>query len=750
MNRLEPMADNVAAVLASHGIKPAHILMVASTDLAIDGSYADFWLVITKQLLVIVNEPGSFYQEYELAKLGELKAESLNGNGMLVAVHEENRQLLCRYSNTMAGKFGQFSQLANRVRAGEELRDADFHANFYQPTCPTCGRLFPDPKRRICPKCLDRRALFLRVLSYLPRYKVQVGIILLTILARSVLEVFAPYLGGRILFDEVLTEGGRYYGHIFEFILCMALFAFLGVLMGVIHGRVNATLTPRVILDLKTQVFAAMQRLSLGFFASKETGTLMTRVSHDANHLQYFFHDGFPYFIVNLINIIGITTVMMFMNWKLTLLVLIPTPLIVYFVAKVLPRLWRAYSRRYRRSAALSALINDTLSGIRVVKAFGKEEIEKNRFAIKNQAVFRTNMELGYISAKLFPMLTFIMSIGGLLVFCYGGALVIRGEATFGMLWSFIGYIGMLYGPLEFMTHIVDWWSSCMNSAQRIFEILDAQPEVAERLNPIRIPHIEGHIELNQVTFGYEPNKPVLEDITIDIAPGEVIGVLGYSGAGKSTLVNLVSRLYDVQAGYVQIDGVDVRDLCIQDLRNQIGMVLQDTYLFAGSIAENVAYAKPQASREEIIEACKVASAHDFIIKLPNGYDTVIGHRGQNLSGGERQRLAIARAILHNPRILILDEATASVDTETERAIQEGLEQLVKGRTTIVIAHRLSTLRNADRLMVIEKGKIVECGTHEELITLNGCYYKMLQQQKEALRIRGVEVSEQELAGRAG
>ncbi len=278
-----------------------------------------------------------------------------------------------------------------------------------------------------------------------------------------------------------------------------------------------------------------------------------------------------------------------------------------------------------------------------------------------------------------------------------------------------------------------------MNSAQRIFEVLDAVPDVAESHDPVKLPGgLKGNIELKNVTFSYEPNKPVLHEINLEIKAGEMIGLVGHSGAGKSTLTNIITRLYDVNEGEILIDGVNIKDIAFADLRPHIGMVLQDTYLFRGSIAENIAYARPEASNDDIIKAAKAANAHDFIIKMPDGYDTVLGVRKSNLSGGERQRISIARALLHNPKILILDEATASVDTDTERQIQEALERLVKGRTTIAIAHRLSTLRNADRLVVVEKGKIVETGTHSELLKSEGAYFKMVQKQKEALKIRGV------------
>lgn len=770
MHQLEPMPEHIVAAFDSHGVKLAEIVLCAAADLDRRGVYADEWLVATRQKIGFLSgkatsEPHQVrrrsqrtpanwqevaYREIALADMGEIKAESLNGNGVLVATVSGQLQTLCRYSNTMTRKFGQFARLVNKLREQKELSDTDFREEVFQPTCPTCGLLYPDSRRRVCPKCLDKRALFLRVLSFLPRYQKQVALILLCMLASSGLQILSPYLGGKILFDEVLRPGGRYSGHLLQMILVMATMQLMSVGLSVAYGRVNAGLSAQVVFDLKTQVFAAMQRLSLGFFTKRETGNLMTRVNQDSTHLQYFFHDGFPYFIVNAVNLVGVMTVMAFMNWRLALLVLLPVPAIIYSVQNVFPKLWSVFSRRYRRTSALNSMVNDSLTGIRVVKAFGKEKTETLQFARRSKDVFSINMQAGYITSTLFPAMSFLMSLGGLIVWSIGGWDVISGRMSFGTLWTFIGYLGMLYGPLEFMTHIVDWWSSCMNSAQRIFEILDAVPEVAERVSPIPIEQMQGKIEMENVTFGYEPGKPVLKEISLSIEPGEMLGILGYSGAGKSTLANLVTRLYDPQEGSVKIDGCDVRELRIADLRAQIGMVLQETYLFAGTIAENVAYANPQATREDIIQACIVARAHDFIVKLPNGYETTIGHRGQNLSGGERQRLAIARAILHNPRILILDEATASVDTETEQGIQEGLERLVEGRTTIAIAHRLSTLRNADKLLVMDEGRIVEMGTHEELLELKGHYYKMLEKQRTALKIRGVEVSEHELAGRVG
>jgi len=326
-----------------------------------------------------------------------------------------------------------------------------------------------------------------------------------------------------------------------------------------------------------------------------------------------------------------------------------------------------------------------------------------------------------------------VWGFGSLFVLGYMNA-----DMEFGTLIMFVGYVALLTGPMEFFSNIFRWWSSCMNSAQRIFEIIDSRPEVAERHDPVRIEYMRGDIELRNVTFEYEANKEVLKEVNIKVGAGEMLGIEGKSGAGKSTLVNLISRLYDPKRGDVFIDGINVRDLKMSDIRGNVAMVSQETYIFRGTVYENIAYAKPESTREEVISAAIAASAHDFICNMPDGYDTLIGSGGRDLSGGEKQRVSIARAILVNPRILILDEATAAVDTETEKNIQASLEKLIVGRTTISIAHRISTLRNADKLIVMEDGKIVEEGTHLELANKKGTYFKLIQIQSKALAMRGV------------
>lgn len=752
MKGLDTPPRHVIDVLHRAGVRESDLIAVVAGDLDASARFGEAWVALTAQDLLVVrgaqlpakrtgDKPAWHAEGVEripLTDVEEVTAEHLVGNGFLVATIRGEARRLCQFTNTRARAFGIFSRIAEKVRKGEEVRDEDYTDGRPAPFCPRCGRLYPEPERAICPHCMDRRALTWRVLSFFGEYKWHVTAVIALMILGAVLNLISPYLNGRILFDEVLTPGGRYEGRILEVILVMALFALASIGVNILHARINAHVTAHVIAGVKTRVFGAMQKLSMGFFTNKQTGGLMTRVNSDSAHLQYFFHDGVPYFIVNLLQIIGIVTAMLLLSWRLALLVLIPIPVIVWLMKTAFPRLWRLFSRRWRALRSLNAVVNDALTGIRVVKAFGKERQEIERFSRRNDRVYDVSLQTGYFTSSLFPVLGLLMNAGGLIVWGFGGAEVLQGEISFGTLMTFIYYLGMLYGPLEFMTHIVDWWTSAINSAQRIFEILDTAPEVAEKPDPVRLNPMQGEIELEGVTFEYEPNRPVLKNVSFHVKPGEMIGLVGHSGAGKSTITNIICRFYDVRQGAVRIDGVDVRDVAIQDLRSQIGIVPQETFLFRGTIAENIAYGRPDATMEEIIRAAKAANAHDFIVKLPDGYETIIGARGQDLSGGEKQRISIARAILHNPRILILDEATASLDTETERQIQEALKRLIQGRTTIAIAHRLSTLRDADRLIVIEKGEVVEMGTHEELEALQGVYYRLREKQREALAIRGV------------
>lgn len=680
---------------------------------------------------------GSEVQTWGIETFSKLRVQHMVGSISLVGAMtgSDEELVLLRGSLGQAKAYQKFAEKVNAEITGEPVEQRGRQT---EDQCPKCGLLYPDPASPICPKCLDKRSLTKRVLSLTPPYLKQIVTIIVLMILSSVVGLLPPYLGGQVFYDQVLAGQGPFAGRLGVVVLMIAGSQLLALIINIAHGRVNSKVAAQIVYDLKTQVFTAMQGLSLKFFNNQQTGSLMTRVNNDANHLQYFFHDGVPYFVVNLMRIVGVIAVLLVMDWQLALMVLIPVPLIVVAIVKVRPLLWRMYSKRWRTSSRLNSIINDSLSGMRVIKAFGKEDEEIKRFSRGNSRVSKVNQQVGHLTSTVFPALSYFMSIGSLVIWGFGGWRVAQGHLTFGSLIAFTGYLGMLYGPLDFMTNIVEWWSSSMNSAQRIFEVIDSPETLFKPENPEPLPQMVGAVEAHNVTFSYEDGKPVLENISFKVEPGEMIGLVGRSGSGKSTLINLIARLYDPDKGRITLDGIDLKEIDPSDLRRQMGMVLQETFLFRGTIYENIAYSKPGATPEEVIRAAEIANAHDFITKLPDGYETVLGERNINLSGGERQRIAIARAVLHNPRILILDEATSAIDTETERLVQEALERLIEGRTTFVIAHRLSTLRKADRLFVIDKGQLKEVGTHAELLKTKGIYHKLFTTQRRALSKAGV------------
>lgn len=676
---------------------------------------------------------------YKLEEIENPRVENLVSGGTLVIDHAEVPVVLLRFSGAKAKLFGRRVEVIKKAKAGEEPTEQELADPREEAICPTCGRPYGDPDRRFCPRCTNKRSLFRRTLSYAKPYRRRLAGMVVLLAITVGLRMVSPILTGSVLFDDVLAPDGRFYGAIGALMLIIAAVEIGVAVATILYNRSNSWFAAQIIFDLKTQVYDRLQHLSLGFFTRKQTGGLMTRVNGDTTEMQFFFHDGLPSIVIQSAMLLGVLIVMLLVNWQLTLLAVVPAPLLLLLIRKTFPRLWVLFSRRHQSRRRFNGLLNDVLSGAREVKSFGKEQDEIRRFTPANAAVTAGFVNARVYSATVFPLIFAVVSVGGYLIWGFGGIQVVGGTFSLGMLLSFTRYLWMVYQPLAFMTHMVEWWSYSMNAAQRVFEIIDAEPEVRECEDPVPLRPIRGRIEMEGVTFGYEPNRPVLHEISLTVGEGETIGLVGHTGAGKSTITNLITRLYDPEKGRVKIDGMDLREVAAADLRSQIGIVLQETVLFTGTVAENIAYAKPDATREEIVHAATAAEAHGFIAELPDGYDTIVGYHGHDFSGGERQRLAIARAILHDPRILIFDEATSSMDTETESRIQHAIGHLVGGRTTIAIAHRLSTLRHADRLYVVESGKIVESGTHGELMKERGAYYRLVRKQREALRHIGVK-----------
>lgn len=775
------MPAGVSKFLAGYQVKEEDVIACADTDMTLSGEFARGYVILTKsKLILMASEPeplevfqfkgagriqdvrgqkerawaADFKQVEEVERLEVLRTVC---GGILYSTAKKDLPgsvpdiRLAAFTNMKIGDVLRIVKLFDLLKEKGELTEEDLYIDEKEEYCPKCGTMYPDKERKICPKCMDRRSVFIRSLSYFKPFKLKIAVMILCYIATAGLNLVWPYLSGTILYDKVLAQnktflnlmgipGIRIAAALGLVILAMFFTKVTIQAIGILQGILTAKIVPTVVKEMKSQVFHSMGRLSISFYNKRQTGSLMTRVLSDAERVTGFFIDGLPYLFINLLTIMATAVVMFRMNWRLALLALIFVPILFTVSFKLLPRLWQFYGRRHRAERSMNSRLNDNLTGARVVKAFGQQESEINRFDRNVRRVRSAEMSLVVFDNKFYALYVIFERIASLMIWGLGSYLLLkRPDMQFGILITFVGYVDQLNGPLDFISQAFRWFTDSMNSSQRIFEIIDAVPEIQEKPEAIHMEKIRGDIELKDVTFGYEPNKPVLKKINLKIEAGKMLGIVGRSGAGKSTLVNLISRLYDPQEGEIFLDGINIKDIAFKDLRKNVAMVSQETYIFMGTVAENIAYANSGATRQDIISAAVLASAHDFICKMPDGYDTVIGSSGRNLSGGERQRISIARAILANPKILILDEATASVDTETEKAIQASVNFLIKDRTTISIAHRLSTLRDANRLVVIDNGEITEEGTHAELVEKKGTYYKLKELQTKALALKGIE-----------
>ncbi len=741
--------------------KLQHVLI---SDLTREGFYQQQWVVLTDQRIIYVGdieniEKDSFI-EVNLEEIEAIEVRELDGNQIVNIILKDRAVEFMRASKKIKIPLDDFLEVfADRVKEIKDLpseedlienRRAVVRKKSRVKTCNQCGKKISSSRRKVCDECMEQKEVIYRLLSYVKPYLLPFisGFLLLGV---TTLIGLLPPLLNRTLIDDVLGpavgyeyEEANIISEIFLnfaapgtvrllaiVVLTMLSFNLIRSALSAVRTYIINWMGQKVLLDMRNQVYEHLQKLSLSFFNKKSTGRVMTRVTSDVSRIESFLSSQLQRVGQDILTIVMIVTILFLLNWQLALIVMLPAPLLVFLTFYFRDKLHRVYRILWRRNAGLNGILADTIPGIEVVKAFNQEKREVKRFNDKNEEVFNGHIQSLKLRTLYSPSMQFLTFIGMILIWWFGGLRVIGGTLTIGTLTAFTGYMMRFYRPVQDLCRINHRFQRILTSADRVFEILDTNPEIKDREEAEELEDFQGEIEFKNITFSYDKGVPALKNVSFKVEAGEIIGLAGESGAGKTTLINLICRFYDPEDGEILIDGKSHEDIKVRSLRKHIGIVLQDPFLFSGTIASNIKYGNPAASRKEVIAAARAANAHDFIMGFSDGYESEVGERGVRISTGQRQRISIARAILKDPKLLILDEATSSVDTRTEAQIQEALERLIKGRTTFAIAHRLSTLRNADRLFILKEGEIVEQGTHDELLDKEGVYAKLHDMQRQ-------------------
>ncbi|MBQ7319953.1 MAG: ABC transporter ATP-binding protein [Clostridia bacterium] len=710
------------------------------------------FMVITDKRIYRILE-GEVLDVWSLSEMSDFSVETFYGACGFYAKVRGNSTLLCRF---ISGRnLPRYSVLQN---ACDELATGKVRvvsSNEPERFCPKCGRPFV-VHTKICPFCQSKKEIYkklwgmtrgLRLMMLFPLVVAMIGMVIRFVVP-AVQKIAINYYiypqdnaAPSAVVETLRSLVGDVGMQFIVIVICIVTLDLFHRALGVVQSRLAAVSGNRFTRMLRALLFEKIQMLSMASIQNKSTGDLMGRINNDVAVVQNFITNLLPTYFAQLFSFVMALGLLVWLSPVMCLFIFIPLPIAVFCIVKF----WSFMQKRNVRAWILDQRTNrglqDVLNGIRVVKAYGNEEKAIDEFEYNTAKQSRQEESNAKLFDTLFPILGFVVHFGSYLIMMFGNVWLYQGSLDLGTLNQFNSYAGIVYEPLMQITAIPRNISAFITSLSKILEILEEEPEVSDIELPLDI-RIEGDVEIKHVTFGYDSYNPVLKDINVSIKQGEMIGVVGHSGCGKTTLINLIMRLYDVTEGEIVIDDVNIKDISQNALRSQIGVVLQETHLFSGSIRDNIRYAKPHATSEEIIAAARMANAHDFIMSLPEGYNTMVGEKGYSLSGGERQRIAIARALIHDPRILILDEATAALDTETEKLIQDAITKVTKGRTTFAIAHRLSTLRNADKLLVLDHGRLAEFGTHTELLEKKGIYYKLVMAQHRATLAKqaGVEV----------
>ncbi|MBE6697357.1 MAG: ATP-binding cassette domain-containing protein [Ruminococcaceae bacterium] len=739
MKLLYDLGQAERAALDAAGGKDEEILYCIPFEYEGDRMVQGFMVLTASHLYKLCN--GALTNVWEMRRMSEFSVELLYGCGAFMAKLDGDSVQLCRFSNgTCATRYTILAHACDMVAAGRttNLPTSDEPERY----CPKCGRPFIR-NTHICPFCQDKKKIYTTLWRMTKGMRLWIMAPLLTAAIALCLTFIAPFFQEILINDYILAENplsmDNWQDWILMFLLVSGAIVSIDVLhrvLNIVQSRISAVTGARFTRMLRTLLFEKIQMLSMSSVQKKSTGDLMGRINNDVNVVQNFVVHLLPTYFAQFVSFIVGFILIVTMSFSmgvpmLALYIFLPLPIVVFAIWKFRDKMKLRNRRAWMLGRRTNLTLQDTLSGIRVVKTYGREQSAIDTFADCTEKQSRQNLSNARLFDLVFPVLGFIMRLGSYLILWHGNLLLFHGTMGVGTLNRFNAYTNIIYAPLMQITTIPRNISEFMTSFGKIMEIMEEEPEIADVNMPQHVT-LSGAVSVKNVTFGYESATPVLKNVSLDVKPGEMIGIVGHSGCGKSTLINLIMRLYDPAEGCIEFDGINAKEIGQASLRSQMGVVLQETHLFSGTVRDNIRYAKPHATNAEVIAAARAANAHDFIMSLPQGYNTVVGEKGYSLSGGERQRVAIARALIHNPKILILDEATAALDTETEKLIQDAIDGMTENRTVFAIAHRLSTLRNADRLLVLDHGEVAECGTHAELLEQKGIYYKLVMAQARA------------------